>query len=81
MKPWQIMQFKLEEMLEKVSIIENTNQEVKEFGDCLISNILICKEISEQKEEIKESLWTNVAEDLEQILNYSLEFLKEQEIK
>ena len=81
MKPWHIMQFKLEELLEKISIIDNTNEEVKEFGDYLIANILICKEIAEQKEEIKENLWNNVKEDLEQILNYSLEFLKEQEIK
>ena len=81
MKPWHIMQFKLEELLEKISIIDHTNEEVKEFGDYLIANILICKEIAEQKEEIKENLWNNVKEDLEQILNYSLEFLKEQEIK
>ena len=53
MKPWHIMQFKLEELLEKISIIDNTNEEVKEFGDYLIANILICKEIAEQKEEIK----------------------------
>lgn len=82
MNSWNIMQFKLEEILEKILVIENTTKEIQEFGDCLIANILICKEINEQKnEKLQKSLWDNIKDDLEQILNYSLKFLKEQNIK
>lgn len=81
MNSWNIMQFKLEEILEKISTIENPTIEIKEFGDCLIANILICKEVSEQKDEaIQHDVWNKIKEDVEQILNYSLEFLKEQNI-
>lgn len=81
MKPWHIMQFKLEEILEKISLLDNSDNEVKEFGDYLIANILICKEVSEQKEEIQDNLWNKVKEDIEQIYNYALDFLKEKYIK
>ena len=55
---------------------ESEDEDVKELGDYLISNILICKEVAEQKEH-QEELWLNVREDLLDIIKMANEFLRE----
>ena len=63
MKEWYEIQFKLEKILESIIMKESEDEDMKELGDYLISNILICKEVAEQKEH-QDELWLNIREDL-----------------
>lgn len=76
MKEWYEIQFKLEKILESIIMKESEDEDMKELGDYLISNILICKEVAEQKEH-QEELWLNVREDLLDIIKMANEFLRE----
>ena len=76
MKEWYEIQFKLEQILESIIMRESDDDDVKELGDYLMSNILICKEVAEQKEH-QEELWLNVREDLLDIIKMANEFLRE----
>lgn len=81
MMPWNNVQFKLEQMLEKILIIESPSKEIQEFGDCLLINILICKEIADNKNvEIQKGLWDKIKIDLDEVLSASLVFMKEQNL-
>lgn len=76
MKEWYVIQFKLEKILEEIIIKYSDDEEAKELGDYLMSNILICKEVAEQKEH-QDELWLNLKDDLNSIVEMSSEFLKE----
>jgi hypothetical protein len=77
MEEWYITKFKFEEILEKLLIIENPTEEIKEFGDYLIANILLCTEVADMKDEIiQQKLWDNIKADCEDLLADSLTFLK-----
>ncbi len=75
MKEWYEVQFKLEKILEEIILKETEDEEMKELGDYLISNILICKEVAEQKEH-QEELWLTVKDDLNDIVEMISEFLQ-----
>jgi len=75
MKEWYEIQFKLEKILESIIMKESEDEDMKELGDYLISNILICKEVAEQKEH-QDELWLNIREDLLDIIKMSNEFLE-----
>lgn len=76
MKEWHEVQFKLEKILEEIILKEKDDAEIKELGDYLISNILICKEVAEQKEH-QEELWLRLRDDLIEVINMSNQFLDE----
>jgi len=76
MKEWHEVQFKLEKILEEIILKEKDDAEIKELGDYLISNILICKEVAEKKEH-QEELWLRLRDDLIEVINMSNQFLDE----
>lgn len=75
MKEWYVAQFKLEDLLEKIIMINSNDDELKELGDYLISNILICKEIASQTEN-QDELWASLKDDLNSIILMTDNFLK-----
>ena len=76
MKPWHITQFKLESILEQLLKVENQTEDVEEFGNILITNILLCKEIEFQK-QVQESMWKNIEEDMNELLEMADQQIKE----
>lgn len=76
MKPWLEMQFKLEELLTRTLLLNSEDAKIKELGDCLIANILVCKEIDSKKES--QLLWSDLEKDLNEVFEMSVFLLNNQ---
>lgn len=81
MLPWEKTKFKLEELLEKLLILQNEDKEIETIGNVILLNIIVCKNIGLiPKKEEAEIAWKTVELEFQELLSDLNEFFKYKKI-